>query len=152
MTVTQETITELVEVLRQHHNWHQQEGLEMKLGDEYWDCASCYVDSTLEERTTAVLAVIAQEALNAREEREQADCPLCGEKQEFRPYSEFKAEAKTGMKLLDLLEQAAKVKMTPSQIAEQRRSWVRGNMGLMGYTDEQIERAMKGVNFDEFEE
>lgn len=42
-------------LLRQHHEWHQQEGLEMKLGDEYFDAASCYVDSTLEEETTSAL-------------------------------------------------------------------------------------------------
>lgn len=41
--------------LRQHHEWHQQEGLEMKLGDEFFDCASCYCDSTLEVETTRAL-------------------------------------------------------------------------------------------------
>lgn len=48
-------ITELKAVLKLHHEWHQQPNLEIKLGDEFFDCASCYVDSTFEERTTAAL-------------------------------------------------------------------------------------------------
>ena len=48
-------IAELKSVLKQHHDWHQQDNLEMRLGDEFFDCASCYVDSTLEEQTTTAL-------------------------------------------------------------------------------------------------
>lgn len=47
--------TELETTLRKHHEWHQQSNLEMKLGEEYFDCASAYCDSTLEEDTTAAL-------------------------------------------------------------------------------------------------
>ena len=43
-------------VLLQHHEWHQDPETEIKLGDEYYDLASCYVDSTLEEQTSAALA------------------------------------------------------------------------------------------------
>lgn len=46
---------ELRRVLQQHHDWHQQDGLEMKLDDEFFDCASCYADSSLEEQTSAIL-------------------------------------------------------------------------------------------------
>jgi len=42
--------------LKRHHEWHQEDGLEMKLGDVYFDCASAYCDSSLEEETTAALA------------------------------------------------------------------------------------------------
>ena len=48
--------SEARDLLGEHHNWHQQEGLEMKLGDSFFDCASCYVDSTLEMRTTSALS------------------------------------------------------------------------------------------------
>jgi len=68
MTITQEMAGELLEMLRQHHNWHLQDGLEMKLGDDYWDCASCYVDSTMEERTTAVLSKVGHQ-LSAEKEK-----------------------------------------------------------------------------------
>lgn len=52
----QELIIErLKDVIRMHHNWHQQEGLQMKLGDEYFDTASNYSDSALEEQTTSAL-------------------------------------------------------------------------------------------------
>lgn len=42
--------------LKRHHEWHQQEGLEMKLGDEFFDCASSYADSSLDEETTSALS------------------------------------------------------------------------------------------------
>lgn len=47
---------ELARMLRKHHEWHQTNGLEMKLGEDYFDCASLYVDSAFEKETSAALA------------------------------------------------------------------------------------------------
>jgi hypothetical protein len=49
------------------------------------------------------------------------------------------AEVKTDPKLLELLERARDHKMTPEEIDAQRRSWVRGNVGL-SYPDMPAER------------
>lgn len=61
---TPEDVTALVEAarptldaLKAHHDWHQQEDVFLDMGPdcEPLSVGSCYVDSTLEERTTAAI-------------------------------------------------------------------------------------------------
>lgn len=50
-----EEIAELKAVLRMHHDWQQDPDTQIMLGDELYNLDACYVDSTLEERTTKAL-------------------------------------------------------------------------------------------------
>ncbi len=42
-----------------------------------------------------------------------------------------------------LLEKAAEVEVTPEMLEAQRQSWLRGELGLLGYDDEQIAELME---------